>query len=131
MLPGEIMPSSFEGDTASFLPGEETSNGGARKQQIMIGQLNSHVRGKLNGKALLVFRPEDILVHQAADSFAHSNVLEGKVAHTSFVGGQWRTLIALDKVQPVQVLAFPRFQPQIEQRLWLELPPERCQIVPR
>jgi TOBE domain len=57
-------------------------------------------------------------------------VFEGTVLHTSFVGGQWRTLITLDEMRPMQVLAFPDFQPQIEQRLWLEMPPERCQIVP-
>lgn len=61
--------------------------------------------------------------------FDHSNVFAGKVLLTSFVGGQWRTLIALEGVRPTQILALPQFQPQVEQRLWLELPPERCQIV--
>jgi hypothetical protein len=28
------------------------------------------------------------------------------------------------------VLAYPGFQPRVEQHVWLELPPERCQLVP-
>ncbi len=96
----------------------------------MSGLLNVNTRERLNGKARLMCRPETIRVYQQVRQFEHSNVLEGKVAHTSFVGGQWRTLIALDDLQSAPVLAFPDFQPQIEQHLWLEFPPEHCQVIP-
>jgi putative spermidine/putrescine transport system ATP-binding protein len=100
------------------------------EKRVVLGRLNDNVRSNLNGRARLLFRPEVIRVYQEAREFDHSNVFEGRVLHTSFVGGQWRTLIALDEFHLKPVLAFPEFQPSIEQRLWLELPPGHCQIVP-
>jgi ABC-type Fe3+/spermidine/putrescine transport system ATPase subunit len=125
MLAGEIVQMSTDSDTILLRVGE-----GSEKKHIVMGRLNDNVRNSLNGKARLVFRPEDVGVYREERQFDHANVFGGSVAHTSFVGGQWRTLITLDEVEPLRVLAFPAFQPQIEQRLWLELPPERCQVVP-
>jgi len=125
MLAGEIEKSVNGTDTISLRLDE-----GIPERRVVTGQLNDNVRGNLNGRARLMFRPEDIRVYQEARQFDHLNVFEGMVSHTSFVGGQWRTLITLDEIRPLQVLAFPAFQPQIEQRLWLEMPPERCQVVP-
>ena len=122
MLSGEIVRVAAAMDTISL----RVDEGG----HIVTGQVNDNVRDRLNKSAHLMFRPEDIRVYQEARQFDHLNVFEGKVAHTSFVGGQWRTLIILDDVHLMQVLAYPQFQPQIEQRLWLEVPPERCQVVP-
>jgi ABC-type Fe3+/spermidine/putrescine transport system ATPase subunit len=125
MLVGEIIEQVDDTQMLSLRLGEEPET-----SRVVTGQLHENVRSRLQGRARLLFRPEDIQVHQEARSVAHLNVFAGRVSHSSFVGGQWRTLITLDTVQPVQVLAFPTFQPCIEQRLWLELPPERCQIVP-
>jgi ABC-type Fe3+/spermidine/putrescine transport system ATPase subunit len=125
MLSGDIVQVAADADTVSLNIGEDDE-----KKHIVTGKLNDNVRHRLNGRARLVFRPEDVCVHQEERRFAHDNVFGGSVSHTSFVGGQWRTLITLEEVQPLRVLAFPPFQPQIEQKLWLELPPERCQIVP-
>ncbi len=122
MLSGEIVKVAATMDTISLRVDEG--------RHIVTGQVNDNVRDHLNKRAHLMFRPEDIRVYQEARQFDHLNVFEGKVSHTSFVGGQWRTLIILDEVHPMQVLAYPQFQPQIEQRLWLEFPPERCQVVP-
>jgi ABC-type Fe3+/spermidine/putrescine transport system ATPase subunit len=125
MLSGEIVERTDEAETLSLRLDQ-----GAQEPRLVMGQLYENIRPHLNGRARLLFRPEDIRVYQEAQSVAHSNLFEGQVAHTSFVGGQWRTLITLDAGQPIQVLAFPTFQPRVGQHLWLELPPERCQIVP-
>lgn len=130
MFPGEVVKAETDADTIMVLLGESTSGENEEKRHIMSGLLNVNTRERLNGKARLMCRPETIRVYQQVRQFEHSNVLEGKVAHTSFVGGQWRTLIALDDLQSAPVLAFPDFQPQIEQHLWLEFPPEHCQVIP-
>lgn len=125
MLAGEIVENTADADTLSLCLDEE-----GEEKRVVIGQLHENVRQRLNGRARLLFRPEDVRVYQESRQFEHQNVFEGLVSHTSFVGGQWRTLITLDKGQSTPVLAYPQFQPLIQQRLWLDLPPERCQIVP-
>lgn len=130
MLSGEIVKVVADADTISLRLEESTLGKATQEMQIMTGMLNNHAHNHFNGKACFMFRPETIRVYQEARTFDHANVLEGKVSHTSFVGGQWRTLITLEKVQPTQVLAFPQFQPQVEQKVWLECPPEHCQVIP-
>lgn len=125
MLVGEIVESTDDAETLSLRLDE-----GNEERRVVTGQLHESIRPYLNGRARLLFRPEDVQVYQDAQAIAHANMFEGKVAHTSFVGGQWRTFITLDAGQPVQVLAYPGFQPRVEQHLWLELPPTRCQVVP-
>src|ERR1700694_3260468 len=125
MLSGDIVNATADADTISIRLDEDVP-----ERRVVTGQLNDNVRGHLNGRARLMFRPEDVRVYAEAREFSHSNVFEGMVSHTSFVGGQWRTLITLDEVRPMQILAFPAFQPQIEQHVWLEMSPERCQVVP-
>ena len=130
MFSGEVVKAETNVDIILLRVGESTSGGYEKEQHVMAGFLNANTRERLNGKARLMCRPETIRVYQQAHQFEHSNVLEGKVSHTSFVGGQWRTLIALDELRSAPVLAFPAFQPQIEQHLWLEFPPEHCQVIP-
>lgn len=124
MLAGEIVKHADETDTISL------ALDNSQEQRIVTGQGNDNVRQCLNGRARLVFRPEAIRVYPQVQQLDHSNVFEGKVLHTSFVGGQWRTLVTLNDMPPDPVLAFPPFRPQIEQRLWLEFPPALCQVVP-
>lgn len=101
---------------------------------FVTGIVSETVRDRLNGHgtAQLLCRPDDIHVYHKVPEPMLENVLTGKVSHTSFVGGRWRTLVTLGNVGDIPsqpVLAFPSFQPQLEQQVWLELPPERCQIV--
>ena len=142
--PGNIFVASFMG-AANMLAGEIVKDASSAsgtdvvmlcldkelaESRTVLGRLNDNVRDNLNGRARLLVRPEVIRVYQEAREFNHSNVFQGKVLHTSFVGGQWRTLVTIDELHLKPVLAFPTFEPHIEQRLWLELPPEQCQIVP-
>lgn len=125
LLSGEIVQSSLQSSVVDIRLDESLPEG-----QIVTGHVNDAVRDSLNGRALLLFRPEDVRVHQEKLDGAQPNVFRGVVLHTSFVGGQWRTLIVLEEGQHKQILAFPTFQPSFEQHVWLEFPPERCQVVP-
>ncbi len=97
---------------------------------VITGRVSENVQDRLNGRASLLCRPDDILVHQEARQFEHSNILAGSVLHSSFVGGRWHTLIAAGVRDTKPILAFSSFQSQQEKQVWLELPPEHCQIVP-
>jgi ABC-type Fe3+/spermidine/putrescine transport system ATPase subunit len=127
MLSGELVQAETAANTLSLCLEDSTANA---TQLIMTGMSNQNIHTTLQGKARLMFRPETVRVYQEAHTFDHPNRVVGKVSHTSFVGGQWRTLIALESIlQPAQILAFPHFQPEIAQRVWLEFPPEHCQIL--
>ncbi len=130
MFLGEVVPNEVGADMVLLRLENGAASETLQERHIMVGSLNDNTREHLNGKARLMCRPETIRVYQQASQFEHANVLTGKVSHTSFVGGQWRTLILLDDVKSLPVLAFPAFQPQIEQHLWLEFPPEHCQVIP-
>jgi hypothetical protein len=97
---------------------------------VITGRVSENVQDRLNGHAILLCRPGDILVHQEARQFEHSNILASSVLHSSFVGGRWHTLIAAGERDTKPILAFSSFQPQQEKQVWLELPPEHCRIVP-
>jgi len=98
--------------------------------QEIIGSIPETLRVQLKERAGLLCRPDDIFVHQKVRDFSHANVLTGTVSHSSFVGGRWRTLVAVGEQKEQSVLAFAPEQLQLDQQVWLELPPERCQIVP-
>jgi hypothetical protein len=72
----------------------------------------------------------DVRVHQHQRAFGHTNILSGTVLHSSFVGGRWRTLVTIESDKERNVLAFASTHLEPQQRVWLEFPPEYCQIVP-
>ena len=130
MLPGEIVRAECDAETILLRLEASMMDENTAELPAMAGSFNTNVGNSLQGKARLMCRPESIRVYPQERQFEHANVLAGKVAHTSFVGGQWRTLIALDALRSAPILAFPDFPPQIEQSLWLEFPPEHCQVIP-
>ncbi|GCE15227.1 ABC transporter ATP-binding protein [Tengunoibacter tsumagoiensis] len=123
MLSGEVVEST-DTDMVLLRLTENTQG-----QLIVQGKAQTAGNTSIAGKTYLLFRPENIRVSQEMRQLDHTNHCEGKVVHTSFVGGQWRTLIALDGVTSTPILTFPPFRPQIAQRLWLEFPPEYCQVI--
>lgn len=125
LLFGEILPTTTQANVLTL-----RLDSSSQEEHVMEGQFNTALRSQLNGRGCLLFRPEDVQVYQDKLARQHTNVLKGTVSHTSFVGGQWRTLVSLPDSQAKQVLTFPPFQPSVNQNVWLELPPERCQIVP-
>ncbi len=99
-------------------------------QQEIVGVVRESVRAQLKEHASLLCRPDDIMVHQEQQKSNSVNMLTGTVTHSSFVGGSWRTLVAVGSEREHTVLAFAPSQLQLDRQVWLELPPERCQIVP-
>ncbi len=125
LLSGEIVESDTHADTVMLRVSGSVPDG-----QLVSGQASSEVRQRLNGRASLLCRPDDICVHPEARAFGHTNVLKGTVLYAAFVGGRWHTLIRLEEVQQASpFLAYAPFQLR-EQQVWLELPPEQCRIVP-
>lgn len=125
LLSGELVSVPQQAATASLKLDSDAGEG-----LVMSGRISENVQDRLNGRASLLCRPDDILVHQEARQFEHSNILAGSVLHSSFVGGRWHTLIAAGIRDTKPILAFSSFQPQQEKQVWLELPPEHCRIVP-
>ncbi len=99
---------------------------------VVSGVVREEIQGQLNGHGMLLCRPDDVRVYESEQSSRsdHTNIVPGAVTHSSFVGGRWRTLITLGENREYTFLAFAASQLQPQQPVWLELPPERCQIVP-
>jgi len=99
-------------------------------ESALLGVIHENVRPILNGRATLVCRPDHVQLHRESLPADQPNVLAGKVLYASFVGGRWRTLVHVgaEPTQPIQTFADAR--PQVEQQVWLQLPPPACQIVP-
>ncbi len=139
--PVNVFVASFMGP-ANLLSGEiaqTTSQTGyitlrfdtsSSEEKVLTGLASDKTREQLNGRASLLCRPDDVRVHHEALAFEHANVLQGRVSHISFVGGRWHTQVVLEDVQIQPVLIYSPFQSQLNQQVWLELPPEHCRIVP-
>ena len=121
-------PANMFGGTVISHPDSVALRLNSTVQQEIVGVVRDSVREQLKDHASLLCRPDDILVHQ--EPLNRPNTLVGTVTHSSFVGGRWRTLIAVGAEKEYSVLAFAPSQLELDQRIWLELPPEHCQIVP-
>ncbi len=99
-------------------------------QKEIMGVVQGAVRPQLQEHASLLCRPDDIRVYQEQQQDKQTNMLAGTVSHSSFVGGRWRTLVTVGNKKEYSVLAFAPSQLSLDQSVWLELPPEQCQIVP-
>ncbi len=100
-------------------------------QQEIVGIVRETVSVRDKERASLLCRPDDVRVYQEKhDAVEHTNIMKGMVLHSSFVGGRWRTLVNIGNDEEQSVLAFSPTQLHPQQDVWLELPPERCQIVP-
>lgn len=98
-------------------------------ERVVTGVVREELRERFNGGAMLLCRPDDVRIH-AEQPTTQANIVPGTVSYASFVAGRWRTLIVPGDNQAQMVLAFAPMQLQTHQPVWLELPPERCQIVP-
>ncbi|HEV2580451.1 MAG TPA: ABC transporter ATP-binding protein [Ktedonobacteraceae bacterium] len=125
MFSGEIIKNLSKEDTISLrlLPENDHS-------WVIAGKVRAEVSSQLNGHAMLFCRPDDVRIWQEEQLNGQQNIVPGTVQHASFVGGRWRTLIKYGEQQDRTVLAFATTQPSLNAKVWLELPPEQCQIVP-
>lgn len=99
-------------------------------QQEITGIVQETVSVHAHEHASLLCRPDDVRVYQEQQAAERMNVLSGVVLHSSFVGGRWRTLVNIGNDEEHSILAFAPTQLHPQQAVWLELPQERCQIVP-
>jgi ABC-type Fe3+/spermidine/putrescine transport system ATPase subunit len=125
LLSGEVVQTNAQSDTVTLRLGK-----GSPGDHLVTGLGNRDIQYRLSGQASLLCRPDDVLVHQSKQAFEHSNVFVGTVSYSSFVGGRWHTMVKLEEEQISPVLAYSPVQPQMQQQVWLELPPEHCHIVP-
>ncbi len=119
----------FSGDVVHYSEYTALHLNGTLQKEI-IGVVQGAIRSQLQEHASLLCRPDDVLVYQNLQQDRQVNILPGTVSHSSFVGGRWRTLVAVGDEKEYSVLAFAPSQLSLDQQVWLELPPERCQIVP-
>jgi ABC-type Fe3+/spermidine/putrescine transport system ATPase subunit len=125
LLSGEIIQTNTHSSTVTLRLGN-----GSEEDQIMKGLASSDLLHTLRGRVSLLCRPDDVRLYQDKRSFDHFNLLKGTVLYSSFVGGRWHTLVKPEKEEQIPpILAYSPFQPQLNQQVWLEFPPESCQIV--
>ncbi len=125
LLSGEIVQTTSQSGTVTLRP-----DGDSSEDHVFAGLVSDEIRDRLNRRVSLLCRPDDVRVYHEALPFEHPNVLSGTVSHVSFVGGRWHTQIILEGGQIQPLLAYSPFQSQLNQHVWLELPLERCRIVP-
>ena len=134
LRPANAFVASFMGPANMFagsvvsLSGHTAIHLNSTIQQEIVGTVRESVREQLKEHASLLCRPDDILVHR--EPCSQPNILAGTVSHSSFVGGRWRTLTTVGDEKEHIVLAFAPSQLELNAPVWLELPPEHCQIVP-
>ncbi len=138
--PENIFVAAFLGQ-ANFLPGQLMAAGNGPElvslnvlnagsaEHLFTSTVSTHVRPLLRGAVKLMCRPDNVRVHVDQPTSDTPNILAGTIRHTSFVAGRWRTLIQVSG-QPEPILTYPAFSPQIEQAVWLEMPPHDCRVLP-
>lgn len=130
MFPGELV----RGETTLAVRPERV----LQEEKMLVGSVDDALRNQLNERGSLLCRPDDIRLHYEKQAAGHrdggvstiTNLLIGTVTHSSFVGGRWRTLVDVGDGEKHMVLAFASTPFQVEQRVWVELPVDRCHIVP-
>jgi ABC-type Fe3+/spermidine/putrescine transport system ATPase subunit len=142
LTPANSFVTSFMGSanllSGEYLPGTNQARmGELRLNHVfsgdtkMTGVVREDIREQLSGHAFIFCRPDDVgLYEEGGISGERPNMLSGKVMHSSFIAGRWRTVVSVGETEKQSLLAFASSQPQVEQPVWLEFPPERCQIVP-
>ena len=97
-------------------------------EQVAMGKVQAEAGQPLHGNVALVCRPDDVSLHSELPDGQHKNLFAGTVLHASFVGGRWRTTVAIgQESQPL--IAFRPSALNRQEQLWVELPPGKCMVV--
>lgn len=131
--PENVFVAAFLGQLTTAVNGAEligfnVLNAGSAEHPF-TSTVSANVRPQLHGDVKLMCRPDNVRVHVNQPTPDVPNALMGTIKHTSFVAGRWRTLIQVPG-QPEPILTYPMFSPQIEQSVWLGLPPHDCRVLP-
>ncbi|TMC79009.1 MAG: ABC transporter ATP-binding protein [Chloroflexi bacterium] len=122
--PASAFVADFVGD-ATFLPGEVVEGG--------VRALGGIVRCALSealtpgAKALLVMRPERVLVRSAPAGLV--NEFAGTLRVAAFLGDHLDCIVDVVGTE-LRARAHPTAELRREQRVWVELPPEHCLAIP-
>jgi iron(III) transport system ATP-binding protein len=122
--PASPFVADFVGD-ATFLPGEVTEGG--------VRALGGVVRCALSealapgAKALLVLRPERLVVRQAPTGAP--NEFAGTLRIAAFLGDRQDCVVEVAGTQ-LRARAAPTAELRRDQRVWIELPPDLCLAIP-
>jgi len=106
-----------------------------RGDLCLRGLAHAGITGSARGVVML--RPEDASILAAATVDQHDaangkdgtdgNLLAGEVAHSEFLGGRWRHVVAIEPDLTIQALT-PERAPA--GRVWVRFPVERCVLLP-
>ncbi len=124
LLPGEVIPAPALSHGAAF-----RLLNMATEQHLSADYALEPIRHAEGERGSLLCRPDDVRVYQDEPQSDRPNILPGTVSHTSFIGGRWHTFVQIGQEKSQQLFVFAPFQPLPDQHVWLELPPEHCQII--
>jgi ABC-type Fe3+/spermidine/putrescine transport system ATPase subunit len=137
--PANRFVASFIG-AANILPGElleaDTHYGTLRLEshifgeQLALGRIQTEAQPQLQSQAALICRPDNVFVHRELPQENRKNLFPGSVLHSSFVGGRWRTSLSLGNEEPHIMLAYTNSSFDRQEKVWIELAPDNCMIVP-
>jgi iron(III) transport system ATP-binding protein len=122
--PASSFVADFIGE-ATFLPGDVTE-GGVRALRGMVRCALSEAL-KPGAKALLVLRPERIVVHPTPAGVP--NEFPGTLRVAAFLGDHLDCVVDVAGTE-LRARAHPTAELRREQRVWVELPPEHCLAIP-
>jgi ABC-type Fe3+/spermidine/putrescine transport system ATPase subunit len=125
LLYGDVIPAAGSNGTLALSLRYPGSDG-----RVVSGTLHKGILDSLNGGAALLCRPDDTRILTEEPQGNQPHIIPGVVLHSSFVAGRWRTLITIAEGQEKAMLAFSPTPFEANHPVWLELPVERCQIVP-
>ena len=114
----------FSGEIIEDLSREDMISLRLEQAWVISGRVRAEVSSRLNGHAMLFCRPDDVRILPEEQPAGRRRV-RGIPMESS-----WRTLVKYGEKQEHTVLAFATTQPALNAKVWLELPPELCQIVP-
>jgi iron(III) transport system ATP-binding protein len=111
--------------SATFLPGCVAHGGVVALEHLISCSVPASLRP--GDAALVVLRPEDVVLRHERGSLA--NEMPGTVRIAAYLGDHLDCVVEVAGV-PVRAKVHPSIELRRDQQVWLELPPERCIVLP-
>ena len=129
LRPNSVFTADFMG-RSNLLPGVLEAGGATARAQTAIGPISGVAGPDLapGAQVMVVVRPQAILVAPGADALG-PNRFKARVDAMTFLGDVVETEVAVDG-RKLTLMLDPYTALSVGQELVLELPPERCVIVP-
>ncbi len=129
LRPNSVFTADFMG-RSNLLPGVLDTGGATARAQTAIGPISGVAGPDLapGAQVMVVVRPQAIFVRSATDALG-PNRFKARVDAMTFLGDVVETEVAVDG-RKLTLMLDPYTALSVGQELVLELPPERCVIVP-